>query len=311
MSSAQTVLVTGGTGLVGTALVPVLLQKGYRIILLTRSRSTQHLAYAHHPDVSYSYWDHEKAAIDEQVVTAAHHIVHLAGANVAEKRWTKARKKEIADSRVQSGRLLVDALQRSSHRPLSFIGASAIGWYGSDAKVHPVPFTENAPSDPAFLGRTCYEWEESTSPLISLGIRRVILRIGIVLSRKGGALPEFEKPLRFGIAPLLGSGQQVISWIQLQDLVSMIIYSIEQSSLQGIYNAVAPVPVTQRSLMRSLAKQRQQPFLPFKVPAFFLQVLLGEMSIEVLKSTTVSAAKIQHHGFKFIYSTIEEALSVC
>jgi uncharacterized protein (TIGR01777 family) len=308
---AKTVLITGGTGLVGMALVPALLQQGYQLILLTRSRQSHSLPYATHPAVRYSYWNPSSAELDTDVLTKADHIVHLAGANVADKRWTAARKKEIASSRVLSGRLLVDRLKEITHRPLSFVGASAIGWYGADTKDHPAPFVENDPPDASFLGETCRQWEESTAPLTALGIRRVILRIGIVLSRKGGALPEFERPLRFGIAPILGSGKQMISWIQLQDLVTMIIFSLEQSTLQGVYNATSPRPVSQYSLMKALARQRKQFFIPVPVPAFFLKVLMGEMSIEVLKSTTVSASKIEQCGFCFQYDTIEKALPIC
>ena len=308
---ATTVLITGGTGMVGMALAPALLQRGYRLILLTRSRQTQTLPYATHPAVRYAYWNPSQAELDDEVLAQADHIVHLAGANVADKRWTAARKKEIADSRVQSGRLLVDRLKAITHRPLSFVGASAIGWYGVDDKDHPTPFTENDPADATFLGETCRQWEESTESLTALGVRRVILRIGIVLSRKGGALPEFEKPLRFGIAPILGSGKQVISWIQLQDLVSMILFSLEESTLQGIYNATAPTPVSQYSLMVALARQRNQFFIPVPVPAFFLKVLMGEMSVEVLKSTTVSADKIVQRGFHFQFATLDKALPVC
>jgi len=307
----KTVLITGGTGLVGMALIPALLQRGYRLILLTRSLDMQTLPYADHSAVRYAHWDPRKGELDTRVLSQADHIVHLAGANVAEKRCTAARKKEIADSRVQSGRLLVDSLKKISHRPLSLVSASAIGWYGADAKDRSASFTESDLADTSFLGETCRQWEESTAAVTSLGVRRVVLRIGIVLSRKGGALPEFEKPLRFGIAPLLGSGKQIISWIQLEDLVSMILFSIEQSSVEGIYNATAPSPVSQQTLMIALARQRGQFFLPIPVPAFCLQVLMGEMSIEVLKSTTVSAAKVQQAGFHFRYPTIEEALSVC
>ncbi|MFM8806043.1 MAG: TIGR01777 family oxidoreductase [Sphingomonadales bacterium] len=308
---ATTVLITGATGLVGNALVPALLQRGYRLILLTRTRQAHTLPYATHAEVRYVYWNPSQAALDAEVLRQADHIVHLAGANVADKRWTAAQKKEIVDSRVQSGRLLVDRLKEITHRPLSFVGASAIGWYGADSEAHSDPFSETDPYDSGFLGDTCRQWEESTEPLTALGIRRVILRIGIVLSRKAGALPEFERPLRFGMAPILGSGKQIISWIQLQDLVSMIIFSIEQSTLQGIYNATAPSPVSQYALMKALARQRNQLFIPVPVPAFLLKWLMGEMSIEVLKSTRVSAVKVQQAGFFFSYPSIEEALPVC
>jgi hypothetical protein len=239
----------------------------------------------------------------------ADHIVHLAGANVAEKRWTASRKKEICDSRVKSGRLLTSALQKLSKRPVSFISASAIGWYGADASYPATPFREEAPYDRSFLGETCKQWEDSIQELPAMDIRTVILRIGIVLSRKGGALPEFIKPLRLGVAPILGSGKQVISWIQLEDLVAMIVFAIEQPRLRGVYNAVAPAPATQQQLMNTLAQLTKRFFIPVPVPSWILQVVMGEMSIEVLKSTTVSADKILATGFSFRYPMLREALA--
>jgi uncharacterized protein (TIGR01777 family) len=309
MESARTVLITGGTGMVGSALVPVLLQKGYKVILLTRSLQSSSLSRNAHPALQYATWDPDSGLIDTAVLEQADHIVHLAGANVAEKRWTASRKKEICDSRVKSGRLLTSALQKLSKRPVSFISASAIGWYGADASYPATPFREEAPYDRSFLGETCKQWEDSIQELPAMDIRTVILRIGIVLSRKGGALPEFIKPLRLGVAPILGSGKQVISWIQLEDLVAMIVFAIEQPRLRGVYNAVAPAPATQQQLMNTLAQLTKRFFIPVPVPSWILQVVMGEMSIEVLKSTTVSADKILATGFSFRYPMLREALA--
>jgi len=189
------------------------------------------------------------------------------------------------------------------------LGASAQGWYGPDPQIpNPRPFQETDPCHSDFLGLTCQKWEESVLGVRSLGIRLVQLRIGIVLSLQGGALAEFHSPVRFGIAPILGSGRQVISWIHIRDLASMIEWALLHESVQGIYNAAAPNPVSNRVFMRALTKVSRRPFLPIPVPAFALKLIFGELSIEVLKSTTLDAGKVQQAGFDFVFPQIEEAL---
>lgn len=300
-----TVLITGGTGLVGSALTAALLKKGYRVIILTRSGNTQ----SGNPSLSYAKWDVDKGEIDQQSIEAADYIIHLAGAGVADKRWTKKRKQEIVDSRVKSGELLVRSLRNTPNKIKAVISASAIGWYGADRKTNgSSAFTEEAPPSDDFLGQTCKQWESSTEPIKESGIRLVKFRIGIVLSEKGGALKEFLKPLRFGLATILGGGKQIISWVHIDDLVTMFISAMEKDTFNGVYNAVAPVPVSNKDLMLQLARTKNKFFIPVPVPAFVLKIMLGEMSIEVLKSTTVSAEKIRQAGFEFKYDKIEAAV---
>lgn len=300
----QTILITGGTGLVGKALVPLLLAKGYRVIVMSRSKPNGPITEG----IDYALWDTEQQTIDVAAVQRADYIVHLAGAGVMDKRWTDDWKKTIVESRTQSSRLLVDTLQMHPHQVKAVISASAIGWYGPD-KTPPVPFTEDAPADSAFLGDTCRQWEESIQPVTQLGIRLVKLRIGIVLSEEGGALQEFKKPLRFRIAGILGNGKQVVSWIKIEDLCRMFVYAIENEPLSGVYNAVAPAPVSNRTLTLALARAVCGSFfIPLPVPAFMLRLIIGGGSIEILKSTTVSSKKIQAAGFVFDYATIEEAV---
>ena len=300
-------LITGGTGLVGKALTAELLRNGERVTILTRNPSA---SPSDDSNLSFAYWDPYQQKIDEQAIRDADHIIHLAGANVAEGRWTPRRKKEIIDSRVRSGRFLTDCLKKIPNRVRSLVGASAQGWYGPDPSIpNPTPFREEDPAYPDFLGETCRMWEESLSAIPALGIRLVQLRIGIVLSINGGALAEFRKPVRFGITPVLGSGNQVVSWIHIDDLVSMIRWSTQEKNVSGIYNASAPHPVSNKELMRCLAKTAGVPFLPIPVPAFALKWILGEMSIEVLKSTTMSSEKIRQSGFSFQYPEICQALA--
>ena len=210
---------------------------------------------------------------------------------------------------MNSSKLVVDSLKTIPNNVKAIVSASAIGWYGADPKIpNANPFTEDAPSDSGFLSKSCKLWEESIEPVIQSGIRLVKLRIGIVLSKEGGALKEFLKPLKFGVATILGNGKQIISWIHIDDLVNMFIAAIEYEKMSGVYNAVAPNPVSNKELILQLAKSRKFFFIPIRVPSFILKIILGEMSVEVLKSATVSAEKVQKTGFVFQYPRIPEAL---
>ncbi|MEP6725196.1 MAG: TIGR01777 family oxidoreductase [Bacteroidota bacterium] len=304
-----TVLITGGTGMIGKALTNLLLQKGYDVIVVTRGKPDQKSAA--NAGLSYAYWNVLKQTIDIAAVQKADFIIHLAGAGVADKRWRKKRKNEIVESRTQSSALLVKALKDNSNQVKAVISASAIGWYGADPVIpNPRPFTETDPAENDFLGETCRQWEESIEPVTQLGKRLVKLRTGIVLSKEGGALNEFIKPLRLGIAAILGSGKQIISWIHIDDLCRMYLQAIEDESMEGVYNAVAPRPVSNKELTIDLAKAVKGKFyIALYVPSFVLKIVLGEMSIEVLKSTTVSANKIRGDKFNFIYPSIEAAVN--
>jgi len=300
----QTVLITGGTGMVGTSLTQLLLSKGYQVIVLTRQPRVSKLS-----NLSYAVWDIAKGTIDPLAIGKADTIVHLAGAGVADKRWSKKRKQEIVDSRVMSGALLVKYLTAHTHQVKTVVTASAIGWYGPDtAESLMNGFTETDPVDGAFLGDTCKRWEDSVKPLETLGIKLVTLRIGIVLNKQGGALAEFIKPAQFGVATIFGTGNQMVSWIHFKDLCKMILFGIESASLKGVYNAVSPDPTSNKDLIIAITKKLRGFYLPIPVPAFVLNIMLGEMSIEILKSAKVSSNKIQEAEFKFDYPTLDSAL---
>lgn len=301
------ILITGGTGLIGKALTEFLIAKKDQVIVLTRNPSK----HAVRDNLRYAGWDIRKQSIDEWAIREADHIIHLAGAGVAEKRWTAKRKKEIYNSRVLSGKLICKVLQDIPNKVESVISASAIGWYGADLTVpNERPFMESDPAAEDFLGETCREWEQSILPVESMGKRLVILRTGIVLSPDGGALEEFRKPLRFGLATILSDGRQVISWIHLNDMVRLYATVLKSPEYAGVYNAVAPNPVNNKTLVLELARtQRGKAYIPLHVPGFLLEMVLGEMSIEVLKSCTVSSGKLSKKGFQFAYSEIGPALA--
>ena len=300
----QTVLITGGTGMVGTSLTQLLLSKGYQVIILTRKPQTSPIS-----NLTYAVWDIAKGTIDPLAFEKADTIVHLAGAGVADKRWSKKRKQEIVDSRVMSGALLVKYLTAHTHQVKTVVTASAIGWYGPDTEQSlQYGFAETDPVDGAFLGDTCKQWEDSVKPIETLGIRLVTLRIGIVLNKQGGALAEFIKPAKFGLATIFGTGNQMVSWIHQNDLCKMILFGIQTASLKGVYNAVSPDPTSNKDLIIAITKKLRGFYLPIPVPAFVLNIMLGEMSIEILKSAKVSSNKIQEADFKFDYPTLDSAL---
>jgi uncharacterized protein len=298
------VLITGGTGTIGKALSQKLRAKGYRVMIMSRSGRGED------PNITYYSWDLNKMQIDRAAIEKADYIIHLAGAGVADKRWTAKRKEEIVSSRVESSRLLVQALSTIPNKIKAVVSASAIGWYGPDNKqLDQNGFIETDSPYPDFLGDTCKKWEDSVEGVKQLGIRLVKLRTGIVLSNAGGAFKAFKNPLQYRLATILGTGKQIISWIHMDDLCNQYITAIENEKWDGVYNAVAPNPITNKTLITSMAKYLLGNFfLAIPVPAFLLKLILGEMSIEVLKSTTVSAQKIIQAGYTFIYPTIDHAM---
>jgi uncharacterized protein len=300
--SMQTVLITGGTGMIGRALTSHLVNNNYHVIILTRKKRSPEQG------VTYATWDVERSVIDEQAVLKADHIVHLAGEGIADKRWTKKRKKAIVDSRVKSGGLLLRVLSENQHKVKTIVSASGIGWYGPD-KADKKPFTEDDPHSNDFLGQTCRLWQDSLSPASQLGIRTIFLRTGIVLSKKGGAFPEFVKPLKAGIATIFGDGEQAVSWIHVDDLARLYLFCIEQQQMNGVYNAAAPDVVSNKEMILTIAKTRGKPFIPVHVPVFMLQLALGELSVELLKSTTADDSKVRRAGFQFVFPTLDAAVN--
>lgn len=301
------VLISGGTGLVGSNLTRHLLERNYKVIILTREKNKT----SPNPDITFSHWDVNKEIIDPAAIKNTDHIIHLAGANVMGKRWTPAFKKAIVDSRTKSTQLIIKCLQENENHVKTFVSASAIGYYGEDPQtlVRKEGFIESDLPAKTFLAETCLLWEASSEPVKAMGIRLVKLRSGIVLGNEGGAFKEFKSPLKFGLTPVFGNGKQILSWIHIDDISRMYCEAIENNFLNGVYNAVSPEPVSQKKLAIAIAeKLRHKFYSALYIPTFALKLFLGTRSIEILKSATVSEKKIKSTGFTFLYPTLESAL---
>lgn len=297
----KTILITGGSGLIGRTLTRQLLQTGYTIHHLSRSDE------AHgNPKIKVFKWNVNSGEIDDRCIENVDTVIHLAGEGIAEKRWTKFRKTQIIESRTKSINLVYDLLRRTeNHQVKSVISASAVGYYGNrgDDLVN----EDSAPSDD-FLSQSCLLWEKAVSEGQTLGLRVVKMRIGIILSEHGGALAEIAKPIKAGFGSALGSGNQWVSWIHIKDAARMFVYVLENENLQGVFNVVAPEPVTNYQLTKEVAEVLHKKLWAPKVPAFVLKLILGEMSDVVLISTKVSSEKIQQAGFSFDYPLLNQAL---
>ncbi|MBY8961695.1 TIGR01777 family oxidoreductase [Flavobacterium sp. D11R37] len=294
------VLVTGATGLIGNELVSLLLKNGVYINYLTTSEDKLQSEQRY----SGFYWNPDNGNIDENCIDDVDAIIHLAGASVS-KRWTKAYKQEILESRILSTNVLYSLLKNKPNKVRQFISASAIGIYpDSKEKVYSEESTE---TDNSFLGNVVKKWEEAVDQIKRLDIKVAKVRTGIVLSGNGGALTEMAKPVKMGVGSPLGTGKQMQSWIHIQDLVG-IYYYILTHELDGVYNAVAPYPVTNATLMKTVAKVLNMPFFMPNVPKFMLEAVLGEMHQILLSSQNVSARKIIGDGYQFKYLSLEKAI---
>jgi len=295
------VLITGGTGLIGTRLAEMLIDGGYEVALLSRepAKSSHFRSFR---------WDPQAGTIDEAAVPYADYIVSLAGASVSDGKWTDERKRDIMTSRLGGLALLARELAKPGHHVQAVISASAVGIYGDAGEQ--VVTEETPPALPThdFLADVSHQWELAAAPIAALGIRTVIPRIGVVLSTAGGALPQIAKPVKLGAGAALGSGKQYMSWIHLDDICRLFIAMLEDKAWQGTYNAVAPYPATNQAFTEVLAQVLHRPLILPKVPAFGLKLAMGEMSEIVLASQNVSAAKVLARGFRFEYPELRGAL---
>lgn len=298
----KTILITGGSGMVGRRLSGLLIGKDYKVIWLSRERYVK-------AEIPRYRWDYRKGEIDTEAVEQADVIIHLAGSNLGDGPWTRVKKQRIVESRVQTAKLLLDTVQKINKKPETFISASAVGFYGLDTGER--VFTEkDNPARSDFLSRTCRKWEaEAFRFQDELGIRTVVMRTGLVISGESEAFSKMRIPIRFGLGAPLGSGRQYLSWIHIDDLCNLYLRAVEDSAMQGVYNAVAPESTTNAGFMKTLAKGMKRPFFMPPIPAFLLRLVMGKASDMVLYGSPVSSQKAVDAGYQFLYPTAQEAIT--
>jgi uncharacterized protein (TIGR01777 family) len=292
------VLITGGTGLIGNRLSELLKEKGYEILLLSRNPKSD-------AGVKQFLWNIEKGVVAQEAIEQADYIVHLAGEGIAKEKWTASRKKQLLESRTKSSGLLYKALKENPNKVKAVIAATAIGYYGDSGEKL---MKEDDKPGKGFLPDLCVAWEKAEQPIAEI-TRLVQLRIGIVLSSKGGALVELAKPVHFGLGAYIGSGTQYYSWIHIDDLCGIIIHAIENEEVKGVYNAVAPVPVQNKNLVDAIRTSLNKLSVGVPSPPFIIKMMLGEMAAAVLDSCRASSKKIEQAGFKFKFKTPLPALN--
>ncbi|SNS53526.1 hypothetical protein SAMN05421640_0563 [Ekhidna lutea] len=293
----KTVLIAGGTGLLGTELSKLLTNKGYTVTHLSRNPTQK----------SYQtfYWDVKKQEIDDEAIKSADAIIHLAGAGVADKRWSTSWKKEIYNSRINSTKLLKQRVEKLNPRLKHYISASAVGYYGWDSGNRLMH--EEDPKGSGFLADVVNDWEAEADSFTDLNVKVSKVRIGIVLSEKGGALEEIAKPVKYGFGAPLGNGKQYMSWIHIQDLCGIFSHILEKGQ-EGTFNGVASDPKTNKEFTGALAKSLNRPLWLPNVPKFALRLLVGEMADILIGGNRVSSKKIEEAGFNFQFRALDHAL---
>jgi len=300
MENPKKILLTGGTGLIGNALTNALVQKGYIVHVLSRKKRTNEKGKF------FFQWDIKQGIAEADAFKGIDTFIHLAGESIAEGKWTDKKKKRIISSRVDSAHLAFEYFKKNGDFPKKIISASGVGYYG--ALTNDSIFEEtDKPQNNDFASRVCELWEEGINPFINHSTVSWF-RIGVVLSEKGGALPVITKPIKMFVGAPLGSGQQYMPWIHIDDLINLFVFGVE-NNLEGVYNAVTDEHITNQSLTKAIAKQIKRPVLPINVPKFILQLMLGEQAEIILKGSRVSNEKVKGAGFKFMYKQLDKALS--
>ena len=285
------IVITGGTGLVGKRLTALLIDRKHEVRILSRNPK----------DKNEFKWDVSKGFVDEKAIENIDYIIHLAGAGIADKRWTKERKEVIVNSRVATANLLFNKIKEQKIALKGFISASGSNYYG--AQTTEKIYKESAPVGTDFLGEVCRKWEAAAHQFKDLNIPVTILRTGVVLSKTGGALEKMRTPI---VSPL-GSGNQYMAWIHIDDLCEIYIKAVE-GVLTGVYNTVSPESHTSKTFSKTLARAIKRPYLPIAVPGFLLKLVFGELAIILLEGSRLSSYKLEKKGFVFKYKELESAL---
>lgn len=291
------ILVTGATGLIGKALVKKLIEKGHSVSILTRSKNNGEASY---------FWDPKKGFIDDDAFAGIDSIIHLAGASIAN-RWTSAYKKELYNSRIDTANLLLEYCRKHHVTLKSFISSSGINYYGTFTS-NEILTEESLIKKQDFLSDLSLAWEKAAHQFSEISERVVCLRTAMVLAKDGGSFVPLKKLTDFNLASPVGTGDQWMNWIHIDDLVNMYLMAVENENLQGNYNAVADETINNKNFMKQIAKEAQKFFLPIPVPGFLLKLMLGEMSSIILEGSRASNEKIKKEGFIFEHSLLNKAL---
>lgn len=290
------VLIAGGTGLIGNAITEVLLAKNHEIAYLSRKEDLG-------ASIPKYKWDFKENYIDPKALEGVDYIINLAGAPVADKPWTKKRRELIINSRTQGNHLIASYIKSEDLKLKKYISASAIGYYGDRGSER---LTESSSSGDGFLAECCMAWEAAIKSIEATGTATAIIRVGLVLSNEGGAFEKMMMTAKFGLGAYFGSGEQMYSWIHINDIARMFVWAMENESVQGVYNGTSNDPLKNKELIKKIMKIKGGINLP--VPAFLLRTGMGELSTAILNSSAVYPEKVLKQGFKFNYPRIEEAL---
>lgn len=304
MKEDSRILIAGGSGFIGKALAARFAQEGTVVHVLSRQVERQEASAKQ--NIRYFYWNPRQKEIDLNAFEQVETLINLSGANIGEKRWTQKRKTEIFDSRVQTTRFLFEVIRSNSFPVYTVVSASAVGYYGMKTFENQT-LSEDSPKGDDFLSSVCNQWEKEALQFHELGTRVVILRQGVVLGKEGGIYQKLFALAKWGINVSLGSGRQYLPWISMADMVALYYFCVRNTSIDGIFNAVADEQVTMQEFARKLSQSLHRPILTPAVPAFVLRLMLGDMSQMLLQGTKVSNRKIRNTPFQFECLTLAQA----